>query len=265
MQKQATLWIRTAIIMAALVLCASGAFGEEKQTPESDWASKMIKLEHINPSSVYDLFRRLPGNLQTDSELGLMVVYGPPSTLEFVEEAVKQLDVPSVRPAQSKNRNVEITAWLVGAGRAGDSGSDVAPLLRPVIGQLQERFPYQGYRLLETTTLRLRSRTRSREPSRISGLIPDLAVEGASPASYEFSVYLNAIQSTSSGHTISADYVWLEAKIPVRTSAGSLNYSQIQIQTQMALPAGKTVVVGKAGVQGVVDGIFLVLQANIVD
>ena len=259
MQRQATLWIRTAIIMAALALCASGAFGEEKQVPESEWASKMIKLEHINPSSVYDLFRRLPGNLQTDSELGLMVVYGPPSTLEFVEEAVKQLDMPS----GSENRNVEITAYLVGASRGGDSGSKAPPLLRPVFDQLRERFPYQGYRLLETTALRLRPRPQ--EPSRISGLISDLAVEGASPASYEFSVRLNAIQSTSSGHTISAGYVWLEAKIPVRTSAGSLNYSQIQIQTQMNLPAGKTIVVGKAGVQGVVDGIFLVLQANVVD
>ena len=263
MRRQATLWIRTANIMAALVLCASGAFGEEKQVPESEWASKMIKLEHINPSSVYDLFRRLPGNLQTDSELGLMVVYGPPSTLEFVEEAVKQLDVPSVRPAQSKNRNVEITAWLVGAGRAGDSGSDVAPLLRPVIGQLRERFPYQAYQLLETVSLRLRSR--SQERSSISGLIPDLAVEGGGVASYEFMVRLNAIQTTSSGHTISVNEVTLAAEIPVRMPTGSVTYREILIQTQMDLPAGKTVVVGKAGVQGVVDGIFLVLQANVVD
>ena len=265
MQRQATLWIRTAIIMAAMALCASDAFGEEKekQTPGSDWASKMLKLEHIDPNSVYDLFRRLPGNLQTDSELGLMVVYGPPSTLEFVEKAVKQLDVPSARPARSKNRNVEITVYLVGASRAGDSGSEVAPLLRPVVEQLRERFPYQGYQLLETASLRLRSR--SRERSRISGLIPDLAVEGTAPASYEFFARLNAIQSTPSGNTISANQVSLTARIPVRTSEGSSTISQIQIQTQMDLPAGKTVVVGKAGVQGVVDGIFLVLHANVVD
>ena len=265
MRRQATLWIRTANIMAALVLCASGAFGEEKQVPESEWASKMIKLEHINPSSVYDLFRRLPGNLQTDSELGLMVVYGPPSTLEFVEEAVKQLDVPSVRPAQSKNRNVEITAWLVGAGRAGDSGSDVAPLLRPVIGQLRERFPYQGYRLLETASLRLR--TRSRERGSIAGLIPDLAVEveGADPASYVFRVHLNSIQPSPSGQTISINELALRANIPVRTSERQWHHKEIGIETQIDLPVGKTVVVGKAGVRGVVDGIFLVLHANIVD
>ena len=261
MQRQATHWIRPAIIMATLAFCTTGAFGEEKQTSESDWDSKMLKLEHIDPNSLHHLFQRLPGNLQTDSELGLMVVYGPPSTLEFVEKAVKQLDVPSARPTRSKNRNVEITAYLLGASRVGDSGSEVAPLLRPVVEQLRERFPYQGYQLLETASVRLRSRERSA----ISGLIPDLAVEGADPASYEFGVRLNAIQPTPSGHTISVNELVLAAKIPVRTSTGSLTGSQIRILTQMDLPAGKTVVVGKAGVQGVVDGIFLVLQANIVD
>ena len=262
MQRQATIWIRTAIIMAALALCSSGAFGEEKQAPESDPVTKMIKLEHVDPQRVNKLFGNLV-SVRPDSELGLLVVHGEPSTVEFVEKAVKQLDVPSARPARYENRNVEITAWLVGAKRAADSGSEIPPLLRPVVTQLRERFPYQGYRLLETTSLRLRPRPR--ETSNVSGLIPDLAVEGAEPTSYGFSVRLNTIQATSSGHTISVNEVMLVAQIPVRTSTGSLTSSQIRIQTQMDLPAGKTVVVGKAGVRGVVDGIFLVLHANIVD
>ena len=262
MQRQATLWIRTTIIMAALALFPSGAFGEEKQTSVSDWVTKILKLEHADPNNVHELLRPLPfgGILRPDSELGFLVVHGDPSTVEFVEKAVKQLDVPSARPTNT-NRNVEITAYLVGANRAGDSGSEVPPLLRPVVGQLRERFPYQGYRLLETASVRLRSRERSA----ISGLIPDLAVEGADPASYAFDVRLNAIHPTPSGHTISVNQLVLAAKIPVRTSTGSLTTSQIQIATQMDLPAGKTIVVGKVGVQGVVDGIFLVLQANIVD
>ena len=262
MQRQATLWIRTAIIMAAMALCATGAFGEEKQTPGSDWITKMLKLDHVDPNSVRELLRHLPVRLRADSELGLLLVHGPPSTVEFVEKTVKELDAPSGRPVRSKNQNVEITAYLVGASRAGDSGSEVAPLLRPVVEQLRERFPYQGYRLLETASLRLRSR---QGYSSISGSIPDLAVEGADPASYQFSVRLNAIHPTSSGLTISANEIELEARIPIRTSPRTFTYSPIQIQTQMNLPAGKTVVVGKAGVQGVVDGIFLVLHANVVD
>ena len=258
MQRQATIWTRTAMITAALALCASGAFGEEKQTPESDRVTKMLKLEHVDPDRVRELLQYLPASLQSDSELGFLVVHGDPSTVEFVEKSVKQLDVPSGRP---KNQNVEITAWLVGASRDGDSGGEMTPLLRPVVTQLRERFPYQGYRLLETASVRMRPR----EGSSISGSIPDLAVEGADPASFEFSVRLNSIQPTPSGHTISGNEVILVAKIPVRTSTGSLTGSRIRIRTQMDLPAGKTIVVGKAGVQGVVDGIFLVLQANVVD
>ena len=263
MQRQATIWIRTAMIMAALALCVTSAFGEEEQTSRSDRVSKMLKLEHVDPDSVRELLGYLPATLKSDPELGLLVVHGEPSTVEFVEKAVKQLDVPSARPARYENRNVEITAYLLGASRAADSGSEIPPLLRPVVTQLRERFPYQGYRLLETTSLRLRPRPR--ETSNISGLIPDLAVEGADPASYGFSVRLNTIQATSSGHTISVNEVTLAAQIPVRKSTGSLTSSQIRIQTQMDLPAGKTVVVGKAGVQGVIDGIFLVLHANVVD
>ena len=260
MQRQATLWTRTVIFMAALALCVTGAFGEEKQTSESDRVTKIIKLEHVNPDSVRDLLAALPVNMHTDSELGLLVVHGPPRTVELVEKSVKELDVPSGR---SKNRNVEITAYLVGASRAGDSGSEVAPLLRPVVAQLRERFPYQGYQLLETVSLRLRSR--SRERSSISGLIPDLAVEGAAPASYVFRVHLNSIQSSPSGQTISIKEVDLAAMIPVRTSERRSIDQQIRIETQIDLPVGKTVVVGKAGVRGVVDGIFLVLHANLVD
>lgn len=264
MQRQATIWIRTAIIMATLALCVTGAFGEEKQAPESDPVTKMLKLKHVDPARVRELLRHLPASLRSDSELGFLVVHGDPSTVEFVEKSVKQLDVPSVRmPIRSENRNVEITAWLVGASRAGDPGSEVPPLLRPVVAQLRERFPYQGYRLLETASLRLRSL--SRERGRISGLIPALAVEGADPATYEFIVRLNAIQSTTSGQTISINEVGLAAQIPVRTSERSTHIEDIGIHTQINLPVGKTVVVGKAGVRGVVDGIFLILQANVVD
>ncbi len=263
MQRQATPWIHTAVIMAALALCVTGAFGEEKQAPESDPVTKILKLDHVDPDSVPKLLGHLPVRLRSDSELGLLVVHGPPSAVEFVEKAVKQLDVPSARPARSENRNVEITAYLVGASRAGDSGSEVAPLLRPVVGQLRERFPYQGYQLLETVSLRLRSR--SRERSSVSGLIPDLAVEGAAPASYEFRVHLNSIQSSPGGQTISIREVALAALIPVRTSERKSIQERIGIETQIDLPVGKTVVVGKAGVRGVVDGIFLILHANIVD
>lgn len=260
MQRQATIWIRTAIIMAALALCVTGAFGEQKQAPESDPVTKILKLEHVDPDSVPKLLGHLPVRLRSDSELGLLVVHGPPSTVEFVEKSVKQIDAPTGRSA---SRNVEITAYLVGASRTDDSGSEVPPLLRPVVTQLRERFPYQGYRLLETASLRLR--TRSRERSSIAGLIPDLAVEGTAPASYGLRVHLNAIQSTPSGQTISINEVDLVARIPVRTSERSSIQMDIGIETQIDLPVDKTVVVGKAGVRGVVDGIFLVLHANIVD
>ena len=223
----------------------------------------MIKLEHVNPSSVRELLSHLPASLQTDSELGLMVVHGPPSTLEFVEKAVKQLDVPSARPCAVQEPKRGNHRLLVGASRTDDSGSEVPPLLRPVVTQLRERFPYQGYRLLETASLRLR--TRSRERGSIAGLIPDLAVEGTAPASYGLRVHLNAIQSTPSGQTISINEVDLAARIPVRTSERTSIQMDIGIETQIDLPVGKTVVVGKAGVRGVVDGIFLVLHANIVD
>ena len=77
MQRQATIWIRTAIIMAALASCVTGAFGEEKQAPEIDPVTKILKLEHVDPDSVPPLLGHLPVRLRSDSELGLLVIHGP--------------------------------------------------------------------------------------------------------------------------------------------------------------------------------------------
>lgn len=264
MQRQGMHRIRIVILIATLALmCTTPSLADEKQEEEpnkkQDWVTKMIKLEHVDPNNVHALLRNLPVNLQNDPGLGVMIVHGAPSMVEFVEKTVRELDVPSKRPEAG---NVEITAYLLGASRAAESGGNIIPILGGVVAELRRRFPYDGFRLLETTSLRLRPR--SRDHGRISGLIPDLAVEGANPASYELSMQLSSIRATPGGHHISMRYVTLEARVPVQTSGGSV-FTNIKVQTQMDMQAGKTVVVGKAGVQGVVDGIFLILQANVVD
>ena len=271
MQRQTSHPIRIVILIATLaLLCINPGRADEKEKDDHNnqqgWVTKMIKLEHVDPDNVYSLLMSLPVKLRIDSELGFMVVYGAPAMVEFVEKTVEELDVPSERfdaGDRPEARNIEITAYLLGASRSSEAGSNVIPLLEGVVAELRRRFPYEGFRLLETTSIRLRPG--SRDSSGISGLIPDLAIEGANPATYNLAMRLRSVRSTRDGHDISMRHVALQAHLPVPTAGGKHTYTNLNIETQLDMQAGKTVVVGKAGVQGVVEGIFLILQATVVD
>jgi len=259
MQTHTTLPIRIAIIITvALALSGSVAWAQEKQQSTDGWITKTLKLQHIGVGRFHDLLDKVPGTLERDGELGLLIVYGPPGTVRFVEETVAKVDVP---PEKVENRNVEFTAYLLGASRASEAGGEIPSMLGPVVQELRRRFPYDGFRLLETTLLRLRPR----ENGKIGGVIRDLALEKADPARYELSIVLESVRPSGSGYAISLNNVRLDATIPVLRPGGSVTQAGLQILSKMDMQAGKTVVVGKAGVQGVVDGIFLVLQANVVE
>ena len=54
--------------------------------------------------------------------------------------------------------------------------------------------------------------------------------------------------------------------VPVPTgNSGQYNFTDIGIQTEMSVPEGKTVVVGKAGAAGPIRGLFLVMTAKVVE
>ena len=256
-------------LLVALVLffvCAQTVVGQEEKETRDDWRTESFRTQHVNVQKLRQLFGNLPGSLRHDEELGILVVHAPPQTMSFIQETIAELDVPARRPTNPAN--VEITAYLLGASRQTFEHSEMISTLQPVVKELRERFPYQGYRLLESTVLRARSHSGGEASGVIPGFLP--AQAGANPATYRLEVDLKAILPRSGKSTVSLGGIRLSMRVPIVTSPEGAErlqfyYQEIGINTDLDIPEGETVVVGKAGVQGAADGIFLILQANVVD
>ncbi len=272
MRKATSVTALVTLFAIVLALVASPLVGQEKPKETGPgWITQSFKVQHVELDRLRDLFWNLPGSTRVDDELGLLIAHAPEQTMQFIQETIAKLDVPSLEAPQKPT--VEITGYLLGAGRQPAEAEDVAmmPLaLQPVVKELQEKFPYGSYRVLDSTIIRVRAH----ESGQTQGLIPNFLPEplSAHTARYDLIVALGGITPSGDRRGIELRQVQLQGRIPIVVSpAGTppqqvtTNHADFRINTAMDIREGETVVVGKAGVQGAVDGIFLVLKAKVVD
>lgn len=256
----------------ALLAVATPLAGQEKAKETGPgWITQSFKVQHVSLDKLRTLFRDLPGSTRTDNELGLLIVHAPEQTMSFVQETIAKLDVPSVEAPRKPT--VEFTGYLLGAGREPPTAEDVAMMpavLQPVVKELQDKFPYKSYRLLESTTIRVRAH----EQGQVDGLIPRFLPEPlrGQPANYNLLVDVGGVRPRADGSEIELRQVVLVGQVPIVISPEgtppqqtSISKAGFTVRTTLAIREGQTIVVGKAGVQGIVDGIFLVLRADVVD
>lgn len=265
--KTRTQWMTVSVIVLMGLVLPSEVSAQKPPNfvTAPGWTNKVIKLTHADARSMAALFQNVPGTFRGDPNLRALVVHAAPETVEFVEATVRELDVPQ---GTATEQNVEITFYILGATASPDAGTPVLAALQPVIRQFRTRFPYQGYRLLETAAIRVRSG----EEAEVSGHIAGFAANVAMPTSYILRIHLENIRGEQDKAIIPMRRLSLQVRVPVVTSpAGtpperlSVEFQQIGIDTRLDIREGQMVVVGKAGSQGSVDGIFLVLKADLVD
>jgi hypothetical protein len=187
-----------------------------------------------------------------------LVIRATPDQLEMAQQVIDATDKP--RPATSAG-NVEFVVQLIEGIDQATPGPPKG--LEEVIRQLSNTFPYGGYRLVETFIVRAKVGDQNAE---VNGLIPNIAAEGLPPAHYSYSVRARAIVPQGSGRVIQLEALRLNLRVPVPTgNSGQYNFTDIGIQTEMSVPEGKTVVVGKAGAAGPIRGLFLVMTAKVVE
>jgi hypothetical protein len=272
MRKTNSIVALAVLLVVVLFQVAAPVLGQEKvKETGPGWITQSFKVQHVSLGKLRTLFRDLPGSTRTDSELGLLIVHAPPQTMSFVQETVAKLDVPSLEAPRKPT--VEFTGYLLGAGQGPATAEDVAmipPILRPVISELQEKFPYKRYRVLDSTLIRVRAHERGQ----VEGLIPNFLPEPLTghTARYNLRFVLGGAPLSGAKSYVELLQVALEGQVPIVMSPKgtapqdvNINTVRFNIQTNMVIQDGETVVVGKSGVQGVVDGIFLVLRAEVVD
>jgi hypothetical protein len=197
--------------------------------------------------------------LVTASDNEHLILSGPKDTITGFEEIVKQLDVAPVA-----KKNIETTVYMVVASMQAPSGAIVPAELEPVVKQLKAVFGYKGYRLLDSFVLR----SRDTEKAITNGFLTplDTALPAGTKINYQFQYNRVSLDGSETSRSIRYDGLKLSIKVPVSGVAGQFSYVDAGISTDLDVPEGKKVVVGKtSAVEGADSALILVISAKVVD
>jgi len=242
------LWV--ALAFAALT---SAQDYSDKVTPP-----KIIPVRYANVGRLSQLVAIPNVSVKADDQMRVLVVSGRPDAVAAIEEMVKKLDVPPT--AEPTGPNFELSGYLV-SGTSQSRADEVPADLSGVVKQLHSLFPYKSYRVMETLILRASpTRPGQNSNSSTSGILPGTNSE------YNFGYY---VASMPSGPTRSIRLSNLTLNIRTPTSEhnkdGEPLHRDVGIRTDVDLPEGQKVVVGKSNYSGADDALILVLSVKFVE
>ena len=218
---------------------------------------KVVTIKNGNLNGILRTVKDLaPGNnllISTDNEH--IILSGPKDAVTGFEEVIKQLDVPPV--AQS---NVEIDAYMVVASTRADSHNPIPAELEPVVAQLKGLLSYKSFRLLDSFVLRARSGERGENSGSVEPSSP--APEGVK-ISYHFEFNKVRVDKGETARLVRFDNLRLDINAPVGINTkGEVRWSGASIHTDVDVPEGKKVVIGKtSGIEGSDGALILVISA----
>ncbi len=240
------------------LFCAGSVLADEQTT-----ATKVITIKHGNMNQI---FHTINGLLQGSGVLASndgehVILRGNKDTVAGFEEIIKQLDVPP-----QVKKNVETTVYMVVASSQASSAAPIPAELDPVVKQLKGIFPYKGYRLLDSFVLRSRDGERG-ETSGFIPPLPDTNVPASNKIVYQFRYNKVTVDGGDTARLVRFDGLKLGIRVPVSANAkGDINYVEAGISTDVDVPEGKKVVVGKtSAVEGSDSALILVISAKVAD
>ena len=231
----------SALCLALLVLA-----GLPTMLTGEDHVTQVYRPKNGQPDALANLVNTLGPMVKADPALGVLVVAGRPNEVAMVVETLAELDVPLSAPAPT---DVIIDLHFVGAFH---SEPDSAPALGPVqeaIDEIRDTFPFSSYQLMETLTVRTMP---GGSLARVRGYIQHQDV-------LDYHIIIGLADEPPAPEAIKLNVV----KVELRRNAGDSGIEVAEIETKLTAAQGKTLVVGKAGVRGIADGIFLLLAARL--
>ena len=232
------------------LLCSAALFAQEQ-------VSRVVQLRHIPPGSVQVVLSILSAgkvNFQSDPNANYIAMRGPLELVDAMEAAIKKLDVPA--PAA---KNIELTFHMLLASPQGETQA-IAPELAGVAQQLRNVFGLKSVRVLETAVLRGREGKGGETQGFMSA-----PVKVDAPATYGLRYINSAVSAGDKGPNIRIDVLRFNARIPIASSAGQIQFYEALISTDVDIREGQKVVVGKSSIDSAAQSIFLVVTAKVVD
>ena len=213
-----------------------------------DQVAQVYRPKNGQPDALANLVNTLGPLVKADPALGVVIVAGRPNEVAMVVETLAELDVPLPAPAPPAPTDVIIDLHFVGAFHGEP---DSAPALGPVqkaIDEIRDTFPFSSYQLLETLTVRTMP---DGGLARVRGYI-----QSQDPVAYHIAI--GVADEAPTPEAIKLNLIKLELRYE-----GDSGTEVAEIDTKLTAAHGKALVVGKAGVRGIADGIFLLLTARL--
>lgn len=246
---------------AGLCIAMLLAFSNPLQA-QPDYETRIFDVRYANLDDLQKILSMFGVQMTSSASLRVISVRAPKNVMPLVEDAIKRLDVP---PAAKKN--AELTIYVLNASDR-EGGSNIPQVLQPVVTQLRNLFAYKNYRLIDTIIQRgvdgynLQS----------SGLLPDAAfTKIQAPTQYSVQGVFNIQNPTERSPVLQIDRFRFYVSVPMPAYApgakeGAVTpytMSSLGIETQVAIPSGQQVVVGKTTVGD--SSLILVLSARFFD
>lgn len=214
-----------------------------------DLVTRIFTMKYADPRQVAQLLTLLPKTkrMMPNYDLRAIAVEATAEGMKAVEAELAKLDVPP------DGRNVELVCYFVGAGSNPAQGRQAMPAeLAPVTAQLQKAFAYKQYRLLETLVVV----ARPMEKAEASSMLPGTP---ATIAQLRLRVRTIGVDGGIQVEQFSAGL-----RVPSGGDGkGGIQYNEVGVNTALDIRDGQKVVVGKSGVQGPDEALFLVLAAKV--
>ena len=213
---------------------------------DSGQLTRIYRPKHAQPDALATLVNQLGPVIKADQALGAVIVSGRPEQVSMVVETLAELDTPLPEPTPT---DVIVDIHLVGAFRSGTDSSPPPEPVQKVIDEIRDTFPFSSYQLLETLTVRT---VPGRSTATVRGYI-----QSQDLVDYNISIVVADELPTPAAIKLSL------VKLVLRLHGGDSGIELAEIATKLTASQGKTLVVGKAGVRGIADGIFLLLTARL--
>lgn len=231
-----------------MLLCAGAVLAQDR-------VQRVVTIKNGNLTQILHTVSSLLGGtgVVVSSDNERLVLSGPKEAVAGFEELVKQLDVAK--------KNVETTVYMIVASQQAGTGPAMPAELDPVVKQLKALFTYKGFHLLDSFILR----SRDGQDAETSGFVP--SPETNQKLTYRFRYQRVGVQGPDADHLVRFDSLRFSLRVPVAAGKdGSISYMDAGISTDVDVPAGKKVVVGKtSAVEGPDSALILVISAKVVD
>ena len=259
--------------MLIALFCLAGLASAQTATPSPDsekpkWIQKVFDVKYADTTQLADLI----GNMRQDGSPDRVNPQPPmhaisigtydPSFLKLAEEIIQRYDVPKAKPAVTPHQyGVEIVAHILLAGSKGSSGDAVPADLEPVAKQLRSVFGYTDIRLVDTALIRGLELRESEVSGTLGGLVEGLKTSSR----YRIRIKKISVESGGKGNSVYLEGFNFSVNIPYDNGQGQSQSMGLGFDTDLRIPEGQKVVVGKSHIGPGNEAMILVLSARVVE